>query len=1037
MTDAGGFCLVGQEVGYVAEITDERASVRFFDGPGDLRIESVPSNKIRPYVLPQQTRVWVEEESRWRIGRVVSPPDGIADFYVIALPGSEGRLLSAAGFHVVSAGRPADPLKILASKVAADSFFFERRTQFVTEMLRLSAAAEGLDGILSSSIRFHRHQISAARQVLTDPTRRYLLADEVGLGKTIEAGMIIRQTMLDAPGTQVLALVPDPLAVQWADELERKFRVDTLNGGTFTISTHDELRRSLPSNSEVDLLVVDEAHQLTQDPFDAATYSRLAEMATYSSALLLLSATPVRSNELAFLRLLHLLDPDAYRLDDVEGFRARVAHRDAVSNAVGLLGDTTYDFLVREGSEVLAERFPEDDHLQGLLSELNDALDKEDEEAIRLLAPRTKSYVSDTYRLHRRMIRTRRNSRIQLEFPVRERTRHPAWLVRVSDPSRSLIMDVLDELRLEFAAMDPTLAGELLRFLGPRLMASVEALDPVIDCLTTSDTDDLTEAEVDLLTQRVNPTKRQELSDRLKSVRSAVVGSEIRFDAAASWVRPHIDKRKLAICTSYGPTARALADHLEDVLGNHRVARLIQGMQQSVMNTDVERARFDSQCTVLVCDSVAEEGWNLQFVDQVLHFDLPWSANRVEQRLGRFDRYLSDFAKSHPVASCVLTDEEQNDRISGTWRRYLDEAVDVFQRSAATLQYVLPGVESEMLDRIINEGFGGVVTSLAELNGRLLDERRAIENQDVFDSLEDTVEGERFFEELLSRDDRPNAIGSVVTNWIGDSLQFTVKRSGSSVRFGVSTHKPPLLPEPTIRRIGTENFGVPYAFDRWEADRCAMARPGDPLIDGILRSSLEDDRGLVFARVRHIQGLNVDMPTRPVFRFHFVLGPDPEALKHAGAMTSSARLRQAMRYLPPSMEEIWIDLSPRPFTQELIEELKSAKSRSLSKNPGLWDQLVEGMDWPATCRQAHERARRELLEGETRIRRIAKGLDRLDREYEERRSQAILRSRSLGEVAILDQLDDDHQAVVASITKPVARLDACGVILVAPLIPSP
>src|SRR5947209_2275548 len=83
-------------------------------------------------------------------------------------------------------------------------------------LLRQRAASRGMSGLLSSRIELHSHQVEVIRRVLEDPVQRYLLADEVGLGKTIEAGAILRQYLIDDPSGQALVIVPPLLAQQWS-----------------------------------------------------------------------------------------------------------------------------------------------------------------------------------------------------------------------------------------------------------------------------------------------------------------------------------------------------------------------------------------------------------------------------------------------------------------------------------------------------------------------------------------------------------------------------------------------------------------------------------------------------------------------------------------------------------------------------------------------------------------------------------------------------------------------------------------------------
>ena len=117
----------------------------------------------------------------------------------------------------------ADPTPFLDGKINETPRFADSRSAFVRSLLSQRAASMGMSAMPSSAVELEAHQIEVVRRILQDPVQRYLLADEVGLGKTIEAGVLIRQVILDAAeDALVLVIVPGPLVPQWRSELETK-----------------------------------------------------------------------------------------------------------------------------------------------------------------------------------------------------------------------------------------------------------------------------------------------------------------------------------------------------------------------------------------------------------------------------------------------------------------------------------------------------------------------------------------------------------------------------------------------------------------------------------------------------------------------------------------------------------------------------------------------------------------------------------------------------------------------------------------------
>jgi ATP-dependent helicase HepA len=148
----------------------------------------------------------------------------------------------------------------------------------------------------------HPHQLEAMRRVLTDVSPRYLLADEVGLGKTIEAALLIRQHLTDAAHTRVLVIVPSALVQQWEDELAAKFHIHRQFPDRCAIVSVDAFARMRPDPS-VTMAVVDEAHRLTVPGGSGAIYRLLRRLAHDADVLVLLSATPLLQEPAGLLRL--------------------------------------------------------------------------------------------------------------------------------------------------------------------------------------------------------------------------------------------------------------------------------------------------------------------------------------------------------------------------------------------------------------------------------------------------------------------------------------------------------------------------------------------------------------------------------------------------------------------------------------------------------------------------------------------------------------------------------------------------------------
>jgi superfamily II DNA or RNA helicase len=218
------------------------------------------------------------------------------------------------------------PETIQLDGAAPDPVWFRLRAE-LTQL----GLMEGFDELLClpalQGVEAHWYQIETVRKVLKQYRGRVLLADEVGLGKTVEAGMVLKEYMLRGMAERVLILAPAPLVGQWRDEMASKFGIDCA-------TSHDALLRNDPAafwaqprviasiamarrrehadllaQRTYDVVVVDEAHHLR----DQASASYRLVNALQKRFLLLLSATPVQNSLLELYNLLTLLQPGIFR----------------------------------------------------------------------------------------------------------------------------------------------------------------------------------------------------------------------------------------------------------------------------------------------------------------------------------------------------------------------------------------------------------------------------------------------------------------------------------------------------------------------------------------------------------------------------------------------------------------------------------------------------------------------------------------------------------------------------------------------------
>ena len=1025
------FVKMGPDTGKLVEIIDDRAVVEFFDAPvpgGSIR-DDVPVSRLYGYFLEPQTRVWWEQDGQWRAGRVLAQPAGNSAKYLIGLTDKVNAEVEPERLNVRWSRPLVDPVRMLEARVADLRFFHRTRSEFLKEVLKHRAAIQGLAGITSSSVRIHRHQVLAARRVLRDPVRRYLLADEVGLGKTIEAGMVIRQVMLEIPGTRVVVTVPEQLVSQWEDELASKFAVNGLNGGSVEVISHAQLiEGTWNSGVEPGVLVIDEAHRLV-DNEDADDFLAVCEPAHLTPVLLLLSATPARTNEEAFLRMLHLLDPASYRIEDTENFRQRILSRDEIGAALTLLRDGASTFLFEEAAERLMVCFPHDEQLAEMAQAVFRALEADDDDNATDAAQVLRNYVSDTYRLHRRMIRTRREGELEAELPVRGRAWSATRTVTDLDTRRPAIITALDSFRGELVAATEVSASDLLRVVASRCSSGLSAIRELVRLIKHEGFDGANPDELLALRELQSNSLGVDLADELDRIVQSD-DPDGRLTAMTNWASPHIGHRKVAALTSYSVEARAAFDAAVERFGGHRVAGLLSEMSREELAVQYERILRDDLCNILICDSIAEEGFNLQFIDEILHLDLPWSASRLEQRLGRFDRFAADAVHKGPIRSTVCVDESELHRLSGAWLDFVDVAFDIFGRSTAVLQFVLPETEEAAIGRVLDGGFDELRGSAESERERLDSIRRAIEGQDLLDAVESDREESAFFENLVSVDKGGRRLGSAVSDWVGRTFNLHEEKRGSVSRFTVDKQNVPQITESEMQRIG-----IPVLNKRFSADRTQVGiggvnilRPGYQLVDRVFEFTETDGRGTSFAVAKESKAITPELGMLPFFYFDFYVQPSMTTNDESpnGHRVIHAR---ALEYFPAMVERIWFSRLLGEPVGGVVRQLEGEYDVNLAKDPNMFTELTAGIDWSQTCRDAEIGARGVVESRESVISCVQSARARLDGDEKKAIARGHARNRALGESFEEGTERGFFDAVRLAVLAPSFTTISCGVVL--------
>jgi superfamily II DNA or RNA helicase len=634
---------------------------------------------------------------------------------------------------------PDDAVEILESLNWRAPFRFFARWNMRKRLARWYEDSDGIPALLGSRVKPMGHQIYAARRVLWDRSPRFILADEVGLGKTIEAGLVLQGLLAANPELTVLVIAPGSMTRQWLSELYLRFgaraftHMDSARWRTVTAKERQALLQSdrlivsttvLLSNAEAQaallerawgLVIVDEAHQF--EPGDGF-FPFLEALSHRAEGFLALSATPSKREVKGMLGLLSLVAPDVYRPTDLAGLEKRLAVKQVVWDRLAFTTSMQME-ASHEGMMLDPEA------LQMVVDEWQGVVD--DDPVVAELLGRLKlgqadaldelvAYIQEFYRIDHRLIRTRRATLSALG--TRFSQRQMETIEYEPSATESILSAHLDKLA-ELTGLSEEqwelcgLYHRAFSYTPQRFQQLLAERSAAVAAGPTGQAESLVAA------YRSDPGPQEEaiiISELLACVpsfegeglwldqaqnlakdwvRESSRGCE-RLMAAVRWVKQHLaamPDAKIIIFSQDRVVAEAMAQTLEKSFGAAYVATFHHGLPEERLAEVATRFQRQPSCHVLVSDELGGEGRNFQMASAVLHLDTPWSLARLEQRIGRLDRIGRE--PEHPVISVVMRGPGS---VEQEVQALHHEVFQVFTRSVGGLEFALPRLQRQLHD---------------------------------------------------------------------------------------------------------------------------------------------------------------------------------------------------------------------------------------------------------------------------------------------------------------------------------------------------
>jgi ERCC4-related helicase len=549
---------------------------------------------------------------------------------------------------------------------------FDPPLDFLLKQLAYQFPLQNAGGELSNSrTQLLPHQILLTHSLVNASRRKFLIADEVGLGKTIEAGMIARELIARHQASRILIICPAGLTKNWQGELNDCFRLDfEILGRDFiddrptvwerhnrVIVSIDRLKKTprmerILAGPKWDVVIFDEAHHLTRkNKGKSITQNyRLAEaLRGHTRDLLFLSATPHQGDQYQFWSIIRLLDEELFETPEVmldhRSLLSRVMFRRTKREVTDALGKPIFmrrevhsqkfplGIREREFYEKLTEYLREGYGVAGL----GESRTTTQQRAIGFVMTTFQKIMSSSPRaikqaLRRRLLALLARKHLRMEasrvgdFLSGEAARH---LLTLQEEMRQLAIEIL---RLPLSASRDAEADSYIAQIKQRLARRYE------EEVTEWALDSEEEAEAAIFADAEIPDEADKVRTLLRLVPD---GTDRKFDTlirATEDIRREFPREKFLTFTQYRETQEFLAEELSKLYGKQKIALLHGGPLEDKIAA-VERFWEEDGAQFLISTSAGGEGINLQVCRVMFNYDLPWNPMAVEQRIGRIHRY--------------------------------------------------------------------------------------------------------------------------------------------------------------------------------------------------------------------------------------------------------------------------------------------------------------------------------------------------------------------------------------------------------------
>jgi len=706
------------EEGLIGKYSSKEKTITYFHNKSDIEVNPLSNvtNKYKQIPLQEKEKVyWLDESSDiWKSGLFLFIDEVTNDLLVWESSETPITPLSLENIHIRS-GRDNHVLSDFFDMTPERYKSVLSKIEFLKNYCGQARSSDGIATLLSTPVEIYEHQVKTVSTVLKDPIQRYLLADEVGLGKTIEAGLILKQHIYEEESSKILIITPKPIRLQWVDELKNKIGLD-LEKLNISFVTFEEIKDF--KFNKYSYVVIDESHRLIH--LSESQFKKVKKVCLETEKLLLLSATPPIGNEKEYLKMMHLIDPENFNLEEEEAFIELVNFRNTVGGLLGNLNSAIdFEDLSNVVDSLTSNLSKPDLYLKNIDKNIKEKISDNNETDFESVRDALVFYLKEFYKINRRMIRNKRSNKKNPNYKTIGRKPPKYFGAKKS----SITSDIERWLELEFQeknkirtiqfTLDALCSSNLVRsaFINDRVKNEI-GIHPSTSLIYNKPAKIIKGEEIVIndIIPKLNNDLFEEIIDKvLENLKDKTVVYSQYTDNIKYLKKLLVKKDKINFTT-----------HTADLNDGELVGNFL------------EFSNEDSFTHVLLADASIEEGKNLQFVERLICIDFPFDPLRVEQLLGRFDRWKGQ-TNYEPVELFIY-----NDEVLRYWVEILKHGYGVFEKSISSVQFNLSEANKLFSEHILEYGFMDIDELSELIDKKLKEEKRNIDLQDLIDSVEET-----------------------------------------------------------------------------------------------------------------------------------------------------------------------------------------------------------------------------------------------------------------------------------------------------------